>query len=108
MVQLGAPWQKVLSWATFGGWECIRPRTWEGDEGKARLARISSLAESPREVGDNEVAFGIIKRGFVADIVATTGDLEKDFQGAVSKDKITFVMKGGRVYKHEGRPVADY
>ncbi|VDC08046.1 unnamed protein product [Peniophora sp. CBMAI 1063] len=108
MEKLGAPWQKVLSWATLGGWKSIRPRTWEGREGEIRLARVASLSEDPRQVGDNEVAFGIIKRGFVADIVATTGDLEKDFPGAVSKDKITFVMKGGRVYKHEGRPVADY
>ncbi|KZV65481.1 hypothetical protein PENSPDRAFT_745071 [Peniophora sp. CONT] len=108
MFSLGAPWQKVLSWATLGGWKAIRPRTWEGAEGKERLARISSLSEDPREVGDNEVAFGVIKRGFVADIIATTGDLENDFQEAVSKEKILFVMKGGRVYKQDGKVVDRY
>ncbi|KZV76357.1 hypothetical protein PENSPDRAFT_747805 [Peniophora sp. CONT] len=108
MVSLGAPWQKVLSWATLGGWKAIRPRTWEGEEGKERLARISSLSEDPGEVGDNEVAFGVLKRGFVADIIATTGDLENDFQHAVSKDKIAFVMKGGRVYKQDGREIVRY
>lgn len=108
MVKLGAPWQKVLSWATLGGWKSIRPRTWEGEDGEERLARISSLSEDPRQVGDNEVAFGVIKRGFVADIIATTGDLEKDFQDAVSKDMISFVMKGGRVYKRKGKQVVQY
>lgn len=108
MVALGAPWQKVLSWATFGGWKTIRPCTWEGEAGKERLKRISSLSEDPRKVGDNEVAFGVVRRGFVADIIATTGDLNNNFNEAVSKEKIVFVMKGGRVYKREGKEVARY
>lgn len=105
MVALGAPWQKVLAWATLGGWQCVRPSTWEGREGRTRLDHVHLLRESARTVGDNEVAFGVLRRGFAADIIATTGDLECDFGKAVSKESIVFVMKGGKVYKKDGKEV---
>ncbi|CDO73387.1 hypothetical protein BN946_scf185013.g21 [Trametes cinnabarina] len=105
MVRLGADWKHVLRWATLGGWQCVRSMAWEGAEGAARLARISKLQESPGVVGDNEVPFGVIKRGFAADIVATRGDLEQDFERAVDKSHITFVMKGGRIFKQDGSEV---
>lgn len=102
MVRLGADWRKVLRWATLGGWECIRSRMWEGKEGEARLANVGDLKEDPRIVGDNEVPFGAIRRGFIADLIATPGDFATDFDGAVSAESIHFVMKGGRVYKRDG------
>ena len=56
-------------------------------------------------VGDNEVPFGVLRRGFAADIIATSGDLENDFERAVDKDSIVFVMKGGRIFKRDGKPL---
>ncbi|RDX46801.1 hypothetical protein OH76DRAFT_1442743 [Lentinus brumalis] len=103
MVQLGADWRLVLRWATLGGWQAIRSMAWEGREGAERLARVAELQEDARAVGDNEVPFGAIRRGFAADIVATSGDLEDDFASAVDKSSIVFVMKGGKVFKRDGR-----
>ncbi|PCH34350.1 hypothetical protein WOLCODRAFT_62488 [Wolfiporia cocos MD-104 SS10] len=105
MVRLGADWRRVLRWGTLRGWECIRSMAWEGARGAARLARVEELGEDPRLVGDNEVPFGAIRRGFAADIIATTGDLERDFESAVDAGSIVFVMKGGRVYKQDGQEV---
>ncbi|OAX41021.1 hypothetical protein K503DRAFT_713498 [Rhizopogon vinicolor AM-OR11-026] len=105
MVRLGANWKKVLRWATLGGWECIRSQMWEDKAGEARLAQVDKLKEDPRIVGDNEVPFGAVKRGFIADLIATRGDFATDFDGAVSAESIHFVMKGGRIYKRDGLPV---
>ncbi|KAH7886385.1 hypothetical protein F5I97DRAFT_1810064 [Phlebopus sp. FC_14] len=41
-------------------------------------------------------------RGFAADIIATSGDLEADFDGAITAASIKFVMKGGKVFKRDG------
>ncbi|EMD32606.1 hypothetical protein CERSUDRAFT_161559 [Gelatoporia subvermispora B] len=101
MVRLGADWRQVLRWGTLGGWECIRSMAWEGGTAATRLARVEELQEDRRVVGDNEMPFGAIRKGFAADIVATTGDFEKDFENAVDKANITFVMKTGRVYKRD-------
>ncbi|KAI0658376.1 hypothetical protein C8Q70DRAFT_917802 [Cubamyces menziesii] len=103
MVRLGADWRLVLRWATLGGWQCVRSMRWEGKEGAARLAWLGILQEAAAAVGDNEVPFGIVKKGFVADIIATRGDFRTDFENAVDKANITFVMKGGRIYKLGGR-----
>ncbi|KAH9885438.1 hypothetical protein C8Q73DRAFT_749218 [Cubamyces lactineus] len=103
MVRLGADWRLVLRWATLGGWQCVRSMRWEGQEGAARLAWVPAMQESAAAVGDNEVPFGIVKKGFVADIVATRGDLQRDFENAVDKSNITFVMKGGKIFKMGGR-----
>jgi imidazolonepropionase-like amidohydrolase len=102
MVKLGADWRKVLRWCTLGGWECIRSMGWEGEQGRDRLKNIGLLRESARVVGDNEVPFGAIRKGFAGDIIATSGNLEKDFDLAVSVDSIKFVMKGGRLFKRGG------
>ncbi|THH19371.1 hypothetical protein EW146_g1793 [Bondarzewia mesenterica] len=105
MVRLGADWRHVLRWATLGGWRCVRSMAWEGDAGERRLQKIAELAEDPRVVGDNEVPFGLVRRGWAADLIATSGDLEEDFEQAVSKQSIVFVMKGGRIYKRDGKEV---
>ncbi|KIJ04680.1 hypothetical protein PAXINDRAFT_159296, partial [Paxillus involutus ATCC 200175] len=75
---------------------------WEGQKGNERLASVGDLKEDPNIVGDNEVSFGAVRRGFIADLIATSGDFATDFQGAVSADSIKFVMKGGKVYKRDG------
>lgn len=105
MVRLGAEWRKVLRWGTLNGWQCIRSMAWEGEGGSERLARVGSLAEDVRLVGDNEVPFGAVRRGFAADIIATSGDLEAEFENAVDESAIVFVMKGGTVYKRNGKEV---
>ncbi|KAJ7621447.1 hypothetical protein FB45DRAFT_1032701 [Roridomyces roridus] len=84
MHRLGAPWEWVLRWGTLGGWECISPRV------------VSSE-------GDNDVPFGCIHPGWAADIVGLAGDLESDFPKTLRR--VEFVMKGGRVYKQDGKEV---
>ncbi|KAA1467791.1 hypothetical protein DENSPDRAFT_770657 [Dentipellis sp. KUC8613] len=107
MVQLGADWRRVLRWATLGGWRAVRSTAWEGPQGLARVERVGEMREDRRVVGDNEVPFGVVKRGWAADIIATAGDLEGDFEGAVGRDNIVFVMKAGKVYKKDGKEVVD-
>ena len=106
MVRLGADWRSVLQWATLCGWECVRGLQWEGQKGQVRIDRISQLQEDARLTGDNDVPFGAIKTGFAADIIATNFDLEEDFEKAVDSHSISFVMKGGRVFKREGKEVS--
>lgn len=96
MVKLGVPWRYVLSWATLGNWNLIKPLRDIGEQD------VGSNAKRP---GDNEVPFGKIAKGWAADIVASTGDFERDFELAVDKGSIDFVMKAGRVYKENGRLV---
>lgn len=96
MVRLGADWRQVLRWGTLGGWACVRPMGWEG---------LRGAAAGEEWQGDHEVPFGAIRRGFAADVIATCGDVERDFEGAVSAESIRFVMKGGRVYKRDGKAV---
>ncbi|CCM01455.1 uncharacterized protein FIBRA_03508 [Fibroporia radiculosa] len=103
MVRLGADWRKALQWGTLGGWRCIRSMAWEGKAGEERLRKVMNMQEDARVVGDNEVPFGAVRRGFAADIIATSGDLENNFENAIDKSAIEFVMKGGRVYKRDGR-----
>jgi len=103
MVRLGADWKSVLRWATLGGWECVRSLGWEGQDGNTRFQKVAECHEGREEVGDNEMAFGVLKKGFAADIIATGRDMEKDFGGAVSAESISFVMKCGKVYKMGGR-----
>ena len=75
--------------------------SWEGDRGQERKDKLGLLREDARVVGDNEVPFGAIRKGFAGDIIATSGDLE-DLDLAVSADSINFVMKSGRIFKRDG------
>lgn len=104
MVKLGANHVDVLRWATLGGWECLRSRDWEGAAGDERLKRVGELRESRAEVGDNEMPFGAIEPGFSADVIASSGDFEADFESAVNAKSVVFVMKAGRIYKSGGVP----
>jgi imidazolonepropionase-like amidohydrolase len=106
MVRLGADWKSVLQWATLSGWECVRGMQWEGQKGRERIERITQLQEDVRLTGDNDVPFGAIKEGFAADIIATRLDLEEDFENAVDPANISFVMKGGKLFKRDGKEVS--
>ncbi|KAK0469359.1 uncharacterized protein EV420DRAFT_1659320 [Desarmillaria tabescens] len=89
MVRLGAPWKTVLRWGTLGGWKCIRPINREEDQNGG--------------AGDNDIRFGSVEAGWAADLVALEGSLEDDFEGTL--DKVSFVMRGGKVYKLDGKAV---
>jgi len=106
MVRLGANVKDVLQWGTLHGWECVRGLDWEGDSGAVRISNIPSLKEDMRVTGDNDVPFGVLAKGFAADIIATGYDPEKDFEKAVDATGISFVMKAGKVYKMDGKEVA--
>jgi imidazolonepropionase-like amidohydrolase len=100
MRQLGVPWEKVLSWATFGGWECIRGLEWEGDLGQKR---VKNFEENPQKaVGiDRGVPFGVINRGWAADLVGIEGDLmgsPENFEKAVTQG-VKLVIKSGKIIK---------
>lgn len=108
----GVNWKHVVKAATWTGWLCVRSAWWDSEAGKAELARYedgswaaeqecqtSDDKEGDNDLGENEVAVGAIKVGFGADLVATSGDLEGDFENAVDKNSIVFVMKAGVVYK---------
>ncbi|KIJ54064.1 hypothetical protein M422DRAFT_201167 [Sphaerobolus stellatus SS14] len=105
MVSLGADPKTVLQWATLHGWQCIRGLQWEGEEGQKRINKLPQLKEDTRITGDNDMPFGVIGKGFAADIIATSLDPEKEFDKAVSATNITFVMKGGRIFKQDGKEV---
>jgi imidazolonepropionase-like amidohydrolase len=93
MARLGAPWPKVLRWATLNGWKCIRSMDWEKNVGIPF-----------GELGDNDVPFGCVKKGWAADLVGLEGDLAMDFEKTL--DKVMFVMKAGKVYKYDGRELS--
>ena len=108
----GVNWKEVVKAATWTGWLCVRSSWWDSEAGKAELARYedgswaaeqecrtSDDEQEDCDLGENEVAVGAIKVGFGADLIATSGDLEGDFEGAVDKDNIVVVMKAGVVYK---------
>lgn len=106
MVRLGASWKEVLQWCTLGGWECVRSMRWEDSEGKERLKEVEMLREDARVVGDNEMPFGAIRKGFAADIIATRCSPADHFENSVDSKNISFVMKGGKVYKRDGKETA--
>ncbi|KAF4611931.1 hypothetical protein D9613_004362 [Agrocybe pediades] len=57
MRQLGASWERVLGWATLGGWKCVRGMEWEGEEGIIRVrSREKGVMAS---FGGSSGAFGM-------------------------------------------------
>ncbi|KAF9532198.1 hypothetical protein CPB83DRAFT_759631 [Crepidotus variabilis] len=81
MRRYGAGWERVLGWGTLGGWKCVR--------------------------GREETPFGAIRVGWAADLVGIQGKLDgsaDEFEQAVMEG-VSFVMKGGRIYKRDGRQV---
>lgn len=102
MRRLGAPWEKVLAWATLGGWECIRGPEWDGEQGQKRT---EALKVAPTSSFDDErgVPFGVVERGWAADIVGIEGDVSgtpEMFEKAVSKG-VKVVIRGGKIFKKE-------
>ncbi|KAG9125887.1 hypothetical protein FRC07_005745 [Ceratobasidium sp. 392] len=104
MHSLGMPANCVLQAATLGGWRCVRGMEWEGKAGEERL--IAQM-KKPEAMGDNEVPFGQLARGFAADIIASSGRFgeDGDFGEAVGAKSIVFVMKAGKVCKKNGHSV---
>ncbi|KAF8605908.1 hypothetical protein BDV93DRAFT_543103 [Ceratobasidium sp. AG-I] len=85
MHSLGMSTRRVLQAATFVGWRCVRGIEWEGPGG---AKRVTDQKKNMEPMGDNEIGFGCLERGFAADIIATSGDLvgngEKGFADAVN------------------------
>ncbi|RDB26525.1 hypothetical protein Hypma_005642 [Hypsizygus marmoreus] len=111
MRRLGAGWETVLSWATLGGWECVRGREWEGDLGKERIRAAEEGVAARGALGkanlERGVPFGIIRKGWAGDLVGIEGVLDGDdaqFEQAVTNG-VTFVMKGGTIYKQGGKEI---
>ncbi|KAF8799853.1 hypothetical protein BYT27DRAFT_7119399 [Phlegmacium glaucopus] len=110
MRQLGAPWDNVLSWATYGGWKCVRGREWEGGEGDRRIRNVTNLQASDLVQGnilDRGVPFGLICPGWAGDLIGIEGKLDgtvEEFERALV-DGVKFVMKGGKIHKRDGQEV---
>ena len=103
MFRLGIPWEEIIRAATWTGWLCVRGVYWGSAEGQAELSGYEKVGGWEDKVMlDNDVAVGCIAPGFAADIIATEGDLEENFEQAVEEQSICFVMKGGVVYKRDG------
>ncbi|PVG01868.1 hypothetical protein CPB86DRAFT_812136 [Serendipita vermifera] len=102
MHRLGMDWKTAIHAATWRSWLCIRNMYWDSDEGHAELESYAKGHWQNQQLGDNDVAVGCIHPGFAADIIAIDGDLERDFQKAISPGSVSFVMKAGKVYKQDG------
>ena len=110
MRRLGAPWDCVLSWATYGGWKCVRGMEWEGCEGERRIRNVKNLPMSELvqdTVLERGVPFGVIRPGWAGDLIGIEGKLDgtvEEFEKALV-DGVEFVMKGGKVYKRDGQEI---
>jgi len=79
MLEAGIPLEEVLTSATLIGWEAC------GGEWCGRQ-------------------FGWLAPGCSADVIALSGDIREDHSAL---RKVEFVMKGGRVWKLDGKPIVD-
>jgi len=126
MVSLGASIPQVLSWCTSNGFLATRPSSFDDDDSLLRrwsqfasrrhqsltcslgFDQLDPLASlGPGDAGVQEQPFGRVEAGFAADLVGLRGDAvdgsyEKFVKGV---EKVDFVMKGGKVFKAEGREV---
>ncbi|KAF8079360.1 hypothetical protein FPV67DRAFT_113826 [Lyophyllum atratum] len=109
MRKLGADWETALSWGTLGGWECVRGMEWEGDRGSesVRVAETGLDSERLAEKSDLErgVPFGAVRKGWAGDLVGVEGRLDgeaAEFEQAI-RQGVRFVMKGGVIYKKDGK-----
>lgn len=106
MRQLGASWDRVLSWATHGGWKCVRGMEWEGGEGERRtMLQTSELLQDT--ILERGVPFGVIRPRWAGDLIGIEGKLDgtvEDFEKALV-DGVRFVMKGGKIYKRDGQEI---
>jgi hypothetical protein len=104
MRKLGVSWEKVISWATLGGWECVRGLEWEGSRGRQRIKDLEAMPKRVFDI-DRGVPFGAIRKGWAADIVGIDGDLTGnpgDFERAVTVG-IRLVIKNGKIVKGLGK-----
>jgi imidazolonepropionase-like amidohydrolase len=65
-----------------------------GQSGKDAIVSATSLAAESLGLGKT---LGVVAPGFEADLIATEGDPAQDI---TALHRVTFVMKGGKVYRH--------
>ena len=128
MVSLGASIPQVLSWCTNAGFLATRPSIFDDDDfllqqwsrfasqrhqaltASLGFDKVDSFASmGPGDAGVQEQPFGRVEAGFAADLVglkkdAVDGSYEKFVAGV---EKVEFVMKGGKVFKLEGKEVVE-
>ena len=118
MRRLGASWDRVLSWATYGGWKCVRGMEWEGEKGEKRIRDVVNINKKNLEMSgelhlqdgsflERGVPFGVICPGWAGDLIGIEGKLEgtvEEFEKALV-DGVKFVMKGGKVFKRDGQEI---
>ena len=105
MRQLGASWDRVLSWATYGGWKCVRGMEWEGDQLERRVLKMSEYLQDT--ILERGVPFGVIRPRWAGDLIGIEGKLDgtvAEFEEALVSG-VKFVMKGGKVYKRDGQEI---
>ena len=66
--------------------------------GQSPLAAIVSATKTAAEIMGWSDRVGTIEAGKLADLIATPGDPLRDI---TELERVTFVMKGGVVFKHE-------
>ncbi|KAF5384786.1 hypothetical protein D9615_000885 [Tricholomella constricta] len=111
MRKLGVDWTTVLSLGTLGGWECCRGMEWEGEKGRERLEAVEANVAAPKESEKSRlergVPFGAVRKGWAGDLVGVEGALNQDvanFERAIMHG-VNFVMKGGAIYKMDGKEI---
>ncbi|CAA7264934.1 unnamed protein product [Cyclocybe aegerita] len=112
MRRLGARWEQVLGWATYGGWKCVRGLEWEGESGERKLEEAEKNAfrvdgAAARKRLEREVPFGIIRTGWAADLLVLSGKIdgtEKEFEDALLKQD-RYVIKGGKLFRRDGTEI---
>ncbi|PPQ96795.1 hypothetical protein CVT26_006209 [Gymnopilus dilepis] len=110
MRRLGADWDRVLGWATYGGWKCVRGAEWQGEEGERRVKTVETLGFLNQDEDtdlERGVPFGALRVGWAADLVGIEGKVDgspQEFEDAVMHG-VKFVMRGGVVYKRDGQEV---
>ncbi|KDR85897.1 hypothetical protein GALMADRAFT_132525 [Galerina marginata CBS 339.88] len=131
MRRLGAEWRRVLGWATYGGWKCVRGMEWDGEGGEGVVRGVerrfgvrpeAKLKEEGAEEEEEDTSpaegelelergtpFGAIRAGWAADLVGIEGTLDgtpEEFEDALVRG-VRFVMRGGVVFKFGGVEVSN-